>query len=78
MNLPVMFYVGVTTLLLITVSVMASVNIPFNWLFYLMVIGQILVVLMVYRVLIDNYTTTKTFQDFYEDHPIDREELKHD
>ena len=78
MKLPVMFYVWVTTLLLITVSVMASVNIPFNWLFYLVVIGQILVVLMVYRVLIDNYTTTKTFQDFYEDHPIGREELKHD
>lgn len=75
MKLPVMFYVWVTTLLLITVSIMASMNMPFNWVFYLIVVGQILVVLMVYRVLIDNYKTTKTFQDFYEDHPIGREEI---
>jgi len=77
MKLSVMFYVWVTTLLLITVSIMASMNMSFNWIFYLVVIGQFLVVLMVYRVLIDKYTTTKTFQDFYEDHPIGREELKY-
>ena len=73
-----MFYVWVTTLLLITISILTSMNMPFKWVFYLVVIGQILVVLMVYRVLIDNYSTTKTFQDFYEDHPLGREELKHD
>lgn len=78
MKLPVMFYVWVTTLLLITVSIMASMNMPFNWVFYLVVIGQVLVALMVYRVLVDNYSTTKTFQDFYEDHPIGREEITHD
>lgn len=78
MKLPVMLYVWVTTLLLVTVSIMASMNLPFNWVFYLVVIGQILVVLMVYRVLIDNHTTTKTFKDFYEDHPIGREEITHD
>jgi hypothetical protein len=27
-------------------------------------------VLMVYKVLTDNYKTDKTFEDFYEDHPI--------
>lgn len=75
MKLPVMFYVWVTTLLLVTVTIMASMNMSFNWVFYLTVLGQILVVLMVYRVLTDNYTTTKTFQDFYEDHPIGREGL---
>lgn len=78
MKLSVMFYVWVTTLLLITVSIMASMNMPFNWVFYLVVIGQVLVVLMVYRVLVDNYSTTKTFQDFYEDHPIGREEITQD
>ena len=78
MKLPVMFYVWVTTLLLITVSIMASMNMPFNWIFYLVVIGQIMVALMVYRVLVDNYSTTKTFQDFYEDHPIGREDHPND
>jgi hypothetical protein len=28
------------------------------------------VVYMVYKVLTDTYSTTKTFDDFYEDHPI--------
>jgi len=73
MKLPVMFYVWVTTLLLVTVTIMASMNMPFSWVFYLVVLGQILVVLMVYRVLTDSYKTTKTFQDFYEDYPIGRE-----
>jgi len=75
MKLPVMFYVWVTTLLLVTVTIMASMNMPFSWVFYLVVLGQILVVLMVYRVLTDSYKTTKTFQDFYEDYPIGREEI---
>ena len=29
-----------------------------------------MVAVMVYKVLTDNYTTEKTFSDFYEDHPI--------
>ncbi|WP_262510974.1 hypothetical protein [Tenacibaculum gallaicum] len=41
--------------------------------FILTVIGQLLVVLMVYKVLRENYTTDKTFEDFYEDYPIGRE-----
>ena len=70
MRLPVMFYVIVTTLLLITVSIMVSMNFPINWIFYVTCIGQVLIVLMVYRTLTDNYTTNKTFKDFYEDNPI--------
>ena len=42
--------------------------------FYLMVVGQLFLVLMVYKVLIDNYKTTKTFEDFYEDNPIGNQE----
>lgn len=69
-----LFWVGITTLVLITVTIMATMNLPFNWVFYVTVLGQILVVVMVYRVLIDDYTTDKTFADFYEDHPIGRQE----
>lgn len=74
MKLPVMFYVWVTTLLLISVTIMASMHIPFSWVFYLIVIGQMFLVLMVYKVLIDKYETTKTFKDFYEDNPIGDQE----
>ena len=65
-----MFWVGSTTLVLFTVTIMAAMNFPFNWVFYITVLGQIMIVYMVYRVLTDNYTTSKTFEDFYEDHPI--------
>lgn len=73
MKIPVMGWVGLTTLVLITLVIMASMNFPFNWIFYLTVFGQALIVVMVYRVLKDDYTTEKTFDDFYEDYPVGRE-----
>lgn len=69
-------YIAITTLLLITITIMCSMNFPFNWVFYLTVIGQILVVFMVYKVLTDNYYTDKTFEHFYEDHPIELIEVR--
>lgn len=74
-HLPVMFYVVVTTLLLITVSIMVSMNFPINWIFWVTCLGQVLVALMAYRVLKDNYRTTKTFKDFYEDHPMGNQQF---
>ncbi|MFS4466791.1 hypothetical protein [Maribacter sp. 2210JD10-5] len=65
-----MFWVTMVTLLLITVTIMATMNFPFNWVFYITVLGQLSVVYMVYKVLTDNYSTNKTFEDFYEDAPI--------
>ena len=35
----------------------------------LLIIGHFLILFMVYIVLNDNYSTTKTFNDWYEDHP---------
>jgi TRAP-type C4-dicarboxylate transport system permease small subunit len=65
-----MFWVASTTIALIMVTIMATMNFPFNWVFYVTVIGQAMIVYMVYRVLTENYTTDKTFEDFYEDYPI--------
>ncbi|MEM9142578.1 MAG: hypothetical protein AAGA86_06290 [Bacteroidota bacterium] len=70
MKNPGMFWVALTTFLLITVTLMVAMDFPFNWVFYLTVLGQILIVYMVYKVLTDDYTTDKTFQHFYEDHPM--------
>ena len=70
MKTSAMFWVGTTTIVLITVTIMAAMNFPFNWLFYITVLGQVMIVYMVYRVLTDTYTTNKTFKDFYEDFPI--------
>lgn len=74
MNIPAPFYLIITTLVLVSATIFASMGFPFNWIFYLTVFGQVLLVYSVYKVLKDNYTTTKTFLDFYEDHPIDKEE----
>ncbi|NRB60771.1 MAG: hypothetical protein HRU50_12635 [Winogradskyella sp.] len=63
-------YVTITTLLLVTITIMSAMNMPFNWVFYLTVMGQIMVVVMVYKVLVDDYSTDKTFEDYYEDNPI--------
>lgn len=70
MKISPFYFVFITTLLLITVTIMATMNFPFNWVFYLTVIGQLFVLIMVYKVLKDKYSTTKTFEDFYEDFPI--------
>lgn len=68
-------YIAITTVLLVTITIMSSLNFPFNWVFYLTVIGQVFVVIMVYEVLRDNYTTDKTFEHFYEDRPIEPLEI---
>jgi len=65
-----MFWVAMTTFVLIILTIMAAMKFPFNWVFYVTVIGQTMVAYMVYKVLTDNYSTDKTFEDFYEDNPI--------
>jgi len=73
MKISAMSVVGFTTMVLVTLTIMVSMNFPFNWVFYVTVFGQALVVYMVYKVLTDDYDTPKNFEDFYEDHPIGRE-----
>ncbi|SDL48300.1 hypothetical protein [Kriegella aquimaris] len=65
-----MFWVMATTLVLVTVTIMALMNLPFNWVFYVTILGQLMIVYMVYKVLTDNYKTSKTFEHFYNDYPI--------
>lgn len=68
-----MFLVFFVTIFLLVLTVLAFTNIGFSWMFILTVIGKLLVILMVYKVLRDQYTTDKTFEDFYEDYPIGKE-----
>lgn len=74
MKISAMALVAVTTLILLTVVIFSSLDLPFRWVFLLTTAGQILLVITVIRVLKDDYTTDKTFEDFYEDNPI-REEI---
>ena len=64
------YLLAITTFLLLLVVVFSAMNFPYAWVFYLTVIGQIFLVVTVYKVLRDKYTTQKTFEDFYEDAPV--------
>lgn len=63
-----------TTLILVTVTIFATMGFSITWIFYFTVFGQALLIYTVFRVLKDKYHTDKTFKDFYEDHPISKEE----
>ncbi|QSS98066.1 hypothetical protein [Psychroflexus sp. ALD_RP9] len=63
------FLLALSTLILITVTIFASMNLAFSWVFYLTLIGQVVLIFAVYHVLTDNYTTEKVFSDWYEDRP---------
>lgn len=69
MKIPAIYYLAFTTFILVTATIFATMNFSFSWVFYLTLIGQALLVFTVYKVLRDDYTTTKTFDDFYEDRP---------
>lgn len=69
-----MFWVGITTILLVLVTCMASLNFSFSWVFFVTVTGQLAILIMVYKVLTDNYKTDKTFDDFYEDYPVGKDQ----
>ncbi len=73
MKVSTMGTVAITTIALLLLTIMAALDYPFNWVFYMTVLGQALMIYMVYRVLVDDYKTDKTFEDFYEDHPIGKE-----
>jgi hypothetical protein len=70
MKFSAMLLLALTSLILVTVVLFSAMNLPFGLVFLLTTVGQVFLVVTVYRVLKDNYTTDKTFEDFYEDHPI--------
>lgn len=68
------FYVVVTTILLVAVALMVFFNLAYDLIFYMVLAGQAWWLLTVYKVLTDKYSTDKTFDDWYEDHPIGRDQ----
>lgn len=65
---------GITTLVLVFLTIFASLGFPFGFLFYLMVFGQALLLLTVYKVLTGERRSQKTFKDFYEDYSPDSDD----
>ena len=73
MRLSVFFCIAVTTILMAAVAVMVFYNIRFDVILFTVLFGQAWWIFTVFRVLGDRYTTDKTFDDWYEDHPIGKE-----
>lgn len=73
-NKPIILLI-ITSAILVLVTVLSYINLQFPLIFYLTVIGQALLIFTVYSVLTNNYKTGKTFDDWYEDHPIKDEEF---
>jgi len=63
------FLVMFTTAFLVIFTVFSQLDVSLKIMNLLFVTGNILVIMMVYSVLKDNYTTRKTFKDWYEDCP---------
>lgn len=73
MRLSAHFYVIITTLLLVTVAVLVFYNVDYPIVLTAVLLGQAWWIFTVYKVLTDDYSTDKTFDDWYEDYPIGRE-----
>jgi hypothetical protein len=64
-----MFLVVITSVFLVIFTVFSQLDISLRIMNALFLAGNGLVLLMVYKVLTDKYSTSKTFKDWYEDHP---------
>ncbi len=72
MKLNGIFFLVITTIILVAIVVMVHFQVSFIFIFYTTLVGQLLLIFTVYRVLTDNHKTDKTFDDWYEDHPVDK------
>ncbi|GAL00478.1 hypothetical protein JCM19314_2086 [Nonlabens ulvanivorans] len=62
-----------TTAFLVLVTILSSYNVTFKWIFSLVVLGQASLIISVYLVLRDDYSTTLTFKDGYQDHHLEKD-----
>lgn len=65
-------YVIISSLILALIAVMVFYNVSYPIVFYTVLFGQAFWIFTVYKVLTDDYTTEKTFDDWYEDHPMNQ------
>ena len=61
------------TIILITIVVLSATNVSYPIIYFLTIFGQLIFIFSVYKILTDKYTTTKTFDDWYEDSPKEKD-----
>lgn len=63
-----------TTLFLVVFTILSQTDTSLGIMYALFILGNVLVIVMVYSVLTDNYKTNQTFQNWYRDRPRNPEE----
>jgi len=66
MKSPGIFFLILTSIVLVLVAILSALNFPFPLVFYLVCFGKLLLIITVYKVLTDDYKRNTTFEEFYE------------
>ncbi len=74
MKSPGIFFLVLTSIVLILVAIFSALNFPFPLVFYLVCFGKLLLLITVYKVLTDDYKPDSTFEEFYEKETGDTKE----
>lgn len=64
------FTVYFATIFVVLYTMLSTMEIAFGLIYLAFLIAQGLLIYMVYRILTDNYKTSRTFSDWYEDKDI--------
>lgn len=68
------FFLVLTSIVLVLVVIFSALNFPFPLIFYLVCFGQLLLIITVYKVLKEDYKPNSTFEEFYEKETGDTKE----
>lgn len=68
------FFLVLTSIVLVLVAIFSALNFPFPLVFYLVCFGQLLLIITVYKVLKEDYKPDSTFEEFYEKETGDTKE----
>jgi len=60
------FFLVLTSIVLVFAATFSALNFPFPLILYLICLGKLLLLITVFKVLRDEYTPTITFDEFYE------------
>ncbi len=68
MKSPGIFFLVLTSIVLILVAMFSALNFPFPFplVFYLVCLGKLLLLITAYKVLTDDYKPNSSFEEFYE------------
>jgi membrane protein implicated in regulation of membrane protease activity len=66
MKRPGIFFLVLTSILLILAVIFSALNFPFPLVFSLVCFGELLLIITVYKVLTEDYKPNINFEEFYE------------